>query len=122
MHLPFTTHHKVLLVLVLYVIPSSSLLTLRLSYLIPYAKFFPLASLISCTPYSSLLICHSFLPLIPHCLPTPHFIQGAKTGEVLLNVELVPMAAYQSMVMQQQQGEQMLCVDLIREASLVNYN
>jgi hypothetical protein len=30
------------------------------------------------------------------------------------------MAAYQSMVMQQQQGEQMLCVDLIREASLVN--
>jgi hypothetical protein len=53
---------------------------------------------------------------------TPHFIQGAKTGEVLLNVELVPMAAYQSMVMQQQQAEQMLCVDLIREASLVNYS
>ena len=40
--------------------------------------------------------------------------QGAKTGEVLLNVELVPLAAYDAMV-KQQQSEQMLCVDLIRQ-------
>ncbi len=41
-------------------------------------------------------------------------MQGTKTGEVLVNVELMGLAAYQ-VLMQQQQQEQMLCVDLIRQ-------